>query len=140
MQTRIEELCNRPIAGITIPRDLNEQPITPQEILDCLLLTAALDREYTSQLKQAMEAMAFCSPDIADIAKRILAELRRLPEIRRDDRTLLTDLVDLEDRQPEMKAACQALRTMALANPAQSEYLNTAAVILEDSWTPLNPD
>jgi len=140
VKTRIEELCNRHIAGITIPRNLTEQPITPEEILDCLLLTAALDRKHAGQIKQAMEAMAFCTPDIADIAKRNLAELRRLPEILRDSPTLLTDYVDLEDRLPEMKAACQALRTMAAVNPAQAEYLNSAATILEDSWTPLNPD
>ena len=44
MQTRIEELCNRPV--ITPPRDLESEPITRQEILDCLLLTAALEREH----------------------------------------------------------------------------------------------
>ena len=37
MNTRIEELCRRPIAGTMIPRDLNEEPITHAEILDCLL-------------------------------------------------------------------------------------------------------
>ena len=54
MKTRIEELCNRHIAGTTVPRDLNERPITTAEILDCLLLTAALDREHAGQIKQAI--------------------------------------------------------------------------------------
>ena len=137
MQTRIEELCKRPIVA---PRDLEAEPITRQEILDCLLLTAALDRENAGQLKQAMEAMAFCSPNIADIAKRNLAELRRLPEIRRDDRALPTDLVDLDDRLPEMTAAREALRGIADAYPAQAKYLNAGADILETWWTPITLD
>ena len=42
MKNRIEELCKRPIIA---PRDLETEPITRQEILDCLLLTALLDKE-----------------------------------------------------------------------------------------------
>jgi len=135
MQTRIEELCNRPV--ITPPRDLESEPITRQEILDCLLLTAALEREHAVQIKQAMEAMAFCAPDIADLCKRNLAELRRLPELLREDATMPTDYLDLDDRQTEMSVAWQSLRAIAAANPAQAEYLNAGADILESYWPPL---
>jgi len=134
MLTRIEELCKRPVVA---PRDMEAEPITRQEILDCLLLTAALDRENAGQLKQAMEAMAFCSPGIADICKKALGELRHLAEIRRDDRALPTDIIDLEDRLPEMTAAREALHGIADEYPAQAEYLNAGADVLENWWTPL---
>ena len=131
MNSRIEELCKLPIAG---------EPITQQEILDCLLLTAALDREHVIQIKQAMEAMMICVPGLAFNCKKTLAELRSLPELRRENPALLIDHVSLEDRLPEMRAAWQTLRTLAAANPNQAAYLKTAADTLEDSWTPLNPD
>ena len=132
--SRIETLCRQRIIH---ERDLEREPITQQEILDCMLLTAALDREHSVQIKQAMEALAFCSPDIADVAKQNLGELRRLPNLLREDPALLTDYVDLDDRLPEMAAARQALRAIAAANPGQAEYLNAAADILEQYWTPL---
>ena len=134
MPTRIEELCKRPVVA---PRDLEAEPITRQEILDCLLLTAALDRENAGQLKQAMEAMAFRSPGIADICKKALGELRCLPELLRQKPDPLTDQLDLDDRLPEMTAAREALRGIADAYPAQAEYLNAGADILETWWTPL---
>jgi len=139
MRTRIEELCNRHIAGTTIPRDLNERPITGPEILDCLLLTAALDREHAGQMKQAMEAIAFCMPETADLCKRALAELRRLPEVPREDPAPLTDSIDLEDRLPEMEAAWTALCDIGDENPAQAQYLYDGAHFMEEYWTPLTP-
>ena len=153
MNSRIQELCSRPIAGRMIPRDLNEEPITKSEILDCLLLTAALDREHANQIKQGIEAMMICAPDIADLCKRTLAALRQIAPAR------LIDHVNLEDRLPEVSvrkrahvnecerqftqqftAAWLALRTMADANPNQAVYLKTAADTLEDSWSPMNPN
>ena len=128
MNHRTQDLCNRPIAGKMVSRDLSKEPITQQELLDCMLLTAALDREHAVQIKQAMEAMMVCAPDIADLAKQNLGELRRLPGLLRED---LTDYVDLDDRLPEMAAARQALRAIAAASPGQAEYLNAAADILE---------
>jgi len=137
MNHRTQDLCNRPIAGRMVPRDLSKEPITQPEILDCLLLTAALDREHAGQMKQAIEAMAFCAPDIADVAKQNLGELRRLPNLLREDPALLTDYVDLDDRLPEMAAARQALRAIAAANPGQAKYLNAAADAMEAWWAPL---
>ena len=137
MNNRIEDLCSRPIAGTIIPRDLNEQPITRPEILDCLLLSAALDREHAGQMKQATAAMAFCMPDIAGLCRQNLGELRRLPDLLWKTPALLTDYVDLDDRLPEMAAARQALRAIAAANPGQAKYLNTAADVLEAWWAPL---
>ena len=128
--SRIETLCRQRVIN---RGDLNEEPITQPEILDCLLLTAALDREHTGQMKQAIEAVAFCMPGIADVAKQNLGDLRRLPEALRRDPALLTDYVDLDDRLPEMAAARQALRSIAIDNPGQAEYLNAAADILE-AW------
>jgi len=135
--SRIETLCRQRIVG---ERDLAEQPITPQEVLDCLLLTAALDRKHAGQIKQAIQAKAFCAPETTDICKKTLSELRRLPEFLRQNTDQLTDRLDLDDRLPEMEAARQALRAAAAANPAQAEYLNTAADILEEWWTPLTLD
>jgi len=137
MRSRIEELCNRPVAGITIPRDLTAQPITLEETLDCMLLTAALEREHAGQMKQAMEAMAFCAPDIADLCKRNLAELRRLPEVQREDPAPLTDNIDLDDRLPEMEAAWTALCDIGDEHPAQAQYLYDGAHFMEEYWTPL---
>jgi len=110
METRIEELCNRPVI---LPRDFDIEPVTPQELLDCLLLTAALDREYAPQLKEAMEAYGVCMPAFLDLAKKNLGELRRLPDTLRENPTVLTDYVDNEDRLPEMTQAGQALRAIA---------------------------
>ena len=137
MGNRIEVLCQYRIIA---ERDLTEQPITHQELLDCMLLTAVLDKEHTIQIKMAMEALAFCTPSIADICKKNLGELRRLPELLRKDPALLTDYVDLEDRQAEITAACQFLRTIATANPPQAGYLNIAADIMERYWIPFEYD
>ena len=128
METRIEKLCNRPII---LPRDFNAEPITPQELLDCLLLTAALDREYAEQMKRAVQTIMVCAPEVADLCKRTIFDLRHLPSV------MLTDYVDLDDRMPEMAAACQTLRAMAVANPNQAEWLNAAADLLVKSWNPL---
>ena len=134
MTSRAVILCRQRIIG---ERDLTVQPLTRQEILDCLLLTAVFDREHTDQIKQAVVTMAFCMPEIADICKKTLAELRRLPELLRKVPAMLTDYLDTEDRVSDMTAACQALRSIAAANPAQDEYLNAAAEIMEEWWTPL---
>ena len=131
--SRVAALCQHRIIN---ERNLIEQPITRQELLDCMLLTAALDREHASQIKQAVTAMAFCTPETADICKRTLAELRRLPELLREDATMPTDYLDLDDRQAEMAAAWQSLRVNAAASPAQADYLNAAADIMEEWWTP----
>ena len=137
MTNHVEELCGRPIAGTVVPRDLNDEPITKGETLDCLLLTAALDREHPEQMKQAMEAMAFCAPEIADLCRKNLGELRRLPDLLRENPDLLMDELDLDDRIPEITQAGQVLRTMADMNLNQAGYLNTAADILEHYWSPL---
>ena len=134
MASRAEILCRQRIVN---ERNLTGQPITRQEILDCLLLTAVFDREHTDQIKQAVVTLAFCMPEIADICKRTLAELRRLPELLRKAPESLTDIIDLDDRQPEMAAAWQRLRAIAAENPAQAEYLNAGANIMETWWTPL---
>jgi ribulose bisphosphate carboxylase small subunit len=132
--SHIKALCNH---SIITPREMNAQPVTPQEILDCMLLTAALDRENAPQIKKAMEAFASCRCDTADICKRNLGELRRLPKLLREAPVLLTDTLDLEDRLAEMTAAAQAMRVMAAENPNQAEYLNPAADAMETWWQPL---
>jgi len=134
MNNRTAILCQ---CRIITERDLNEQPITSQELLDCMLLTAVFDKERFVQIKQAVQALAFCTPSIADICKKNLRELRRLPELLRKEPALLADNINLEDRQMEMTAAGQCLRDTAAANPAQADYLNTAADIMDHYWTPL---
>jgi len=73
METRIEALCNRPVI---LPRDFNAEPVTPQEILDFMLLTAALDREHAEQMKRAVQAMMVCAPDM--LAKFLRTSKRKL--------------------------------------------------------------
>jgi len=129
VETRFEQLCNRPVI---LPRDFNAEPVTPRELLNCLLLTAALDRDHAEQMKRAVQTMMVCAPEVADLCKRTIFDLRHLPSV------MLTDYVD--NRLPEMTQAGQALRAMAAANPNQAEWLNAAADIMEEYWTPLDPD
>jgi hypothetical protein len=125
VESRIAGLLSQPIVA---SRDLNTDPITPQEILDCLLLTAALNREHVEPIKRAVQAMVACASDIADICKRSLFKLRHLPSVP------LIDHVNFEDRLTEMRAAWQGLHDMVAANPAQAEWLNAAAEAMETRW------
>ena len=140
MQTRIEELCANP-GGIIGARDLSESPVTPQEILDCLLLTAALAGEHTVQITRGMEALAACEYDwLNSHCAENLLDLHSLPEDLKADPELLTDYVDAEDRLRDMTAVCQALRGIAVLHPEQAGPLHTAADIMEAWWTPLTLD
>jgi len=133
-KNRVAALCKRPIlAG----RDLSKLPITPQEILDCMELTAAFAGEHTAQIIQGMEALAACEYDYVNShCVEDLLDLRGLPEDLKADPEMLTDYADTEDRVREITEACQALRFTAVLHPAQAEFLNAAADIVEEWWTP----
>ena len=134
MKNRIEELCNRPIIA---DRDLTKKPITPEEILDCLLLTAALDTENAAPIEQGMEALAACAPERLDACcMEGIVEFLRLSDELEEAQAECTDSLDLDDRLPEVAAACQALRFVALLHPQYAEALNIAAEIMEEWWTP----
>ena len=138
MKTRIEELCNRPV--ITPPRDLESEPISRQEILDCLLLTAVFEKERLPEIYMAMVVLAALTRGRDEHSQEALAEAKSLRELPEDRPTLLTDYVDLDDRLPEMTVAWEALRDIADYYPAQAEYLNAAAGIMESYWPPLTPE
>ena len=137
MRTRIEELCNRHIAGVTIPRDLIAQPITPEETLDCMLLTAALDREHAGPMMRAMEALAKIAPALEPACHEWIDDFERLLDMSRQNPAMATDYLDLDDRLPEMRAAWTALCDIGDEHPAQAQYLYDGAHFMEEYWTPL---
>jgi len=138
LKNRVEALCNR---AILADRDLSDFPITPQEILDCMELSAALAKEHTAKIIQGMEALAACEYDwVNNHCVENLLDLRSLPEDLKANPDMLTDHVDTEDRVRDMTAACQALRFIAVLHPAQAEPLNAVAEIMETWWTPFSLD
>ena len=119
MQTRIKELCARPIL---VGRDLDKEPITPQEILDCLLLNAALSSEHTDRMLLAVMEMEAIVPELARQHRQHIDALEDLPE--------LADHATAEDRLRDMAAARKGLRLMAVLHPVQANILNIAADLL----------
>jgi len=131
MTYAIEALSERAVA---CGCDLEECPLYPLEIIECLLLTAAFmlnECRDVTLFKQAAEVLAGDDPDLMLECQRLADDLDYVER----HVMFLKDLAPREHRRGEMLAAAKALRACAKARPEHAKLLRRVAGEMERWWS-----
>jgi len=131
MTYAIESLSER---TVSCGRDLDESPLYPLEIIECLMLTAAFmlnECRNITLFKQTAELLAGDDPELVQECQRLSDDLDYVEH----HIMFLKDLAPKERRRSEMLAAAKALKACAEALPEHAKLLRRVAGEMERWWS-----